>query len=126
MENIHIIAADVQEGMLTKVRNKIKGTELEKKISLLKCKEDSINLSEKVDFILAFYMIHEVKDKYSLFLELKKFLNPEGQLLIIEPWFHVNKKAFTLMKTELLSIGFEILAQPKVFFSRSILVELKD
>jgi len=58
-----VIAADLQEGMLDKVRQKIKGTELEQKIIPHKCQEESIDLTEKVDFVLAFYMIHEVPNQ---------------------------------------------------------------
>lgn len=120
-----VIAADLQEGMLDKVRQKIKGTGLEQKITLHKCKEESINLTEKVDFVLAFYMVHEVPNQDELFKELKKILKPNGQLFIIEPKFHVSKKAFNFMIDKLESIGFKIIDRPKVFFSRTIVMENK-
>ena len=66
-----VISADLQEGMLQKLGNKVKGTALEERIKLVKCEKDSINVSEKVDFVLAFYMVHEVPDKNSLFKQLK-------------------------------------------------------
>ncbi len=40
-----VIAADLQEGMLEKVRQKIKGTALEPRITLHKCQEESIDLT---------------------------------------------------------------------------------
>ena len=52
-----VIAADLQEGMLEILSRKIKGTDLEKRIELHKCNEDSIGITENVDFILAFYLI---------------------------------------------------------------------
>src|SRR4030065_2259766 len=55
-----VIASDLQEGMLRKLRDKIQGTELEERITLHKCEENKIGLSENVDFILAFYMVHEI------------------------------------------------------------------
>jgi len=51
--------------MLQKLGNKIKGTDLEERITLIKCDKDKINLSEKVDFILAFFMVHEVPNRNS-------------------------------------------------------------
>ena len=37
-----VIAVDLQEGMLQKLKDKIKGTELENRITLHKCEEDKI------------------------------------------------------------------------------------
>ena len=53
-----VIAADLQNAMLDKIRVKIKGTELEKRITLHTCEKDKISISEKVDFVLLFYMVH--------------------------------------------------------------------
>jgi len=57
-----VFSVDMQEGMLQIIRNKINGTSLEGIINLIKCEQDEIMVPEKVDFILAFYMVHEVPD----------------------------------------------------------------
>ena len=117
-----VIAADLQEGMLDKLRKKIKGTELEQRVMLHKCKEDSIGLTEKVDFVLAFYMIQEVPNQDNLFRELKSILKPGGEIYIIEPNFHVTKKAFDTMIGKLKSIGFNFKESPKIFLSRTVVI----
>lgn len=117
-----VIAADLQEGMLEKVKNKISGSGLEQKITTHKCEANTIGEIENVDFVLAFYMIHEVPDQERLFNELKSILKPNGKIYIIEPNFHVTKKAFEKMIDMVRSIGFEIVDQPKVFFSRTVLL----
>jgi ubiquinone/menaquinone biosynthesis C-methylase UbiE len=121
-----VIAADLQEGMLDRVRKKINGTELEQRITLHKCQEESIDLDQKVDFVLAFYMVHEVPNQDKLFKELKSILKPNGQIFIIEPKFHVSKKSFDSMIDRIISIGLEIKDSPKVFFSRTIVLENKE
>jgi ubiquinone/menaquinone biosynthesis C-methylase UbiE len=118
-----VIAADLQEGMLKKVGQKIKGTELEQKITLHKCDADKIGVKESVDFVLAFWMVHEVPDQFIFFTELKSILNPGGKLLIIEPKFHVPEKSFEGMVNRLELLGFKISDKPKVFFSRAVLME---
>jgi ubiquinone/menaquinone biosynthesis C-methylase UbiE len=118
-----VIAADLQEGMLKKVEQKIKGTDLEQKIVLHKCMAEKIDLSERVDFVLAFYMIHEVPDHERLFNELKSILKPGGQILIVEPKLHVSKVSFDAMIERLKVAGFEIDEGPKVFFSRTVVLE---
>jgi ubiquinone/menaquinone biosynthesis C-methylase UbiE len=115
-----VYAADLQEGMLQKIKNKIQGTSIEKIIQLIKCEKDEIVIPEKVDFILAFYMVHEVPDKNKLFRTLKNFLNENGVLLIVEPkLFHVSKKefAYTISKAE--AVGFKSAEGPRLPFSFS-------
>ncbi len=118
----HVIAADLQQGMLDKVSQKIRGTELEKRIRLHRCSAENISLDEKVDFVLAFYMIHEVPDQEKLFEELKTILKPDGRILIVEPNFHVTKKAFETMLKKINSIGYRIIDQPKMFLSRAVVI----
>jgi ubiquinone/menaquinone biosynthesis C-methylase UbiE len=117
-----VIAADLQEGMLEKVSNKIKGTELEHRIEIHKCEDTKVGVTENVDFVLAFYMIHEVTNQELLFGELKSILKPDGKIYIIEPKFHVSKKSFEVMINRIKDIGFEIIDRPKVFFSRTVVL----
>jgi ubiquinone/menaquinone biosynthesis C-methylase UbiE len=121
-----VIAADLQEGMLEKVRQKIRGTELEKRITLHKCESDKTGVTENVDFVLCFYMIHEVPDQDKLFEELKSILKPAGKVLIIEPIFHVTKTLFEKMISRARGIGFDIINGPKVFYSRTVLFSTKN
>ena len=121
-ESGKVVAADLQEGMLKIVNGKITGTALEKRVVLHKCQENSIGLVEKMDFILAFWMVHEVPDHERLFEELKSILKPGGKLFIIEPRIHVTRMAFEKMTAGLIRIGFQITGRPKIFFSRAILL----
>lgn len=117
-----VIAVDLQEGMLEIVRRKIAGTEFEQRIELHKCEADRIGLDVQADFVLAFYMVHEVPDKENLFRELGAILKPDGILYIIEPNFHVSKKSFEAMLEKLDATGFEITEKRKSFFNRAVIV----
>lgn len=125
-ESGKVIAADLQKGMLEKVRNKVEGTDLEQRIEIHKCLEDKIGVIDRVDFILAFYMIHEVLNQQKLFEEMKLIIKPDGQIYIIEPKFHVPKKSFEDMVGRIIDMGFEIKDRPKVFFSRTVLFKMKN
>lgn len=90
-----VIAADLQEGMLQKLKCKIQGTELEHRITLAQCASDEINVTEHVDFAMAFFVVHEVPDEARLFRQLKPLLKDEGRFLLVEPkLFHVSKAQF--------------------------------
>jgi len=117
-----VIAVDLQEGMLSKVRNKIKGTKIENRIKLHKCEERKVGVSDKADFLLAFYMVHEVPNQESLFTEIKSILQPNGKALIVEPKFHVSKKSFEETEELVKKLGFEVIERPKLFISRAIVL----
>jgi ubiquinone/menaquinone biosynthesis C-methylase UbiE len=125
-ESGKVIAADLQEGMLEKVKRKIKGTYLEKRVEIHKCEENKTGIMEKVDFVLAFWMIHEVPDQNRLFGELKSILKPDGKIYIIEPKIHVSEKSFEKMRVSLINNDFEIIDRPKVIISRAILLKHKN
>jgi ubiquinone/menaquinone biosynthesis C-methylase UbiE len=118
-----VIACDLQEGMLQKLRNKIQGTELEERITLLRCQMDRIGVSEKVDFVLAFYMVHESPKKEALFTEISSILKPNGQVLIVEPPFHVSKKAFEETLRKARGAGLTVAEGPKVFLSKTTILK---
>jgi len=119
-----IISADLQEGMLQKLHEKVKGTILEDRIELVQCRQNSIPVSEKVDFILAFYMVHEVPDKNSFFQQLKKTLKDHGQFLLVEPkLFHVSREEFTQTLRLAESNGFKSIRGPALPFSWSAILE---
>jgi ubiquinone/menaquinone biosynthesis C-methylase UbiE len=117
-----VIASDLQEGMLQKVREKIKGTELEERVTLHKCEENKIGVSEHVDFVLLFYIVHEVPNQEELFAEIGTILKPNGRILMVEPPFRVSKSAFQETVRKARDIGFTDVAGPWVFLSKTVVL----
>lgn len=118
-----VIAADLQDGMLQKLGKKIAGTELEQRMTLHKTGAHTIGLTEQVDFVLLFYMVHEVPDKASLFREIKTLLKPDGRVLMVEPPIHVSKKAFEETVQSARDAGLIAIERPKIFFSRAAVLK---
>lgn len=118
-----VIAVDLQESMLNKVRKKIKGTEIEDRIILHQCKEDKIGTLEKVDFAIALYMLHEVPYQEKTLNEIASILKSNGRLLIAEPYVHVSKRAFERTVKIAQDAGFVIVKKPDIFFSRAVLLK---
>jgi len=125
-EEGRVIAADLQQKMLNKMAGKIRGTDLEKRIETHLCQTDRIGIQKKVDFILAFWMVHEVPDQQRMFVEMKSLLKPGGRIWIIEPKIHVTEKLFKKMVNRLESAGLEIVDRPKVSLSRSVLLRIRN
>jgi ubiquinone/menaquinone biosynthesis C-methylase UbiE len=125
-EEGRVIAADLQQAMLEKMIRKISGKNLEQRVKMHRCQEDKIGLQEKVDFVLAFWMVHEVPDQNSLFRELKSILNPYGRIFIVEPKIHVTERSFRKMISSAESAGFEIIDRPKVRLSRAVILSIRN
>jgi ubiquinone/menaquinone biosynthesis C-methylase UbiE len=118
-----VIAADLQEEMLQKIRGKIQGTELEGRITLHKCDENRIGLSEVVDFVLLFYAAHEVPDHEALFAEIAANLKPDGQVLIVEPPFHVSDADLEEIVSHARKAGLTDTAGPRVLAGKTVVLK---
>lgn len=117
-----VIAVDFQQGMLDKLMDKIKGSELEARITLHKCSENSIGVMDKVDFALAFYLLHEIPNQQEFFDEIRTILKPDGQVLVVEPPFHVSKKAFEKTIEKACDTGLTSVGRPRIFLSKAAIL----
>ena len=118
-----IIASDLQEGMLRKLRDKIQGTKLQERITLHLCENNKLGLSEGVDFVLAFYMVHEIPNQEDFFNEIKSILKPNGQVFIVEPPFHTSKTAFEGIIRKARDVGFIAVDRPKIFPNKAVILQ---
>lgn len=121
-----VIAADLQEGMLQKVREKIEGMDIKERVELHKCDDDQIGLSEKVDLVLAFLMMHEVADKRKTLSEVKSILKPGGRLYILEMILHPPKENFEETVDIAHELGFKVAEKPGFLLSRAVIFESGD
>ncbi|WMW21826.1 class I SAM-dependent methyltransferase [Methanolobus mangrovi] len=122
-ENGQVVAVDLQEGMLAKVREKIRRIGTGLNIVLHKCDEDRIGVSGNFDFVFLFYMVHEVVDKEAFFRELESLLKKDGQIYIAEPPLHVSKKAFEETVMIAGKAGFTVVDRPKRFPDKIIVLK---
>ena len=118
-----VIAADLQEGMLEIVRNKIRGTDIESRVELHKCEDDSIGVKEKVDLVVAFFVVHELPDKEKALKELKSILKPGGKVYINEFLMHPPKDKFGEMVDVARSLGFVEVERHRFLISRAIILK---
>jgi len=116
-EKGRVIAVDIQERMLASLRCRATRAELLDRIETRVCTEDSLGIDDltgKIDFALAFAVLHELPDMKRTITEIHRALKPEGQLLIAEPIGHVRKTAFAETMNVVLSLGFETIATPSI------------
>jgi len=116
-----VIAADVQPEMLKALWKRAKKTGVEQQIVTHLCKTDSLGLNTQVDFILAFWMVHEVPTRLAFFKEIKSLLKPSGRFLLSEPILHVNQVMYEKTVETAESVGLVLKEKPKISLSRSAL-----
>ncbi|WP_342303620.1 class I SAM-dependent methyltransferase [Methanolobus sp. ZRKC5] len=118
-----VVAVDLQESMLAKLREKIEGSETELNIVLHKCAADKIGVSGNFDFVFLFYMVHEVADKDAFFRELESILKTDGLIYVVEPPLHVSKKAFEESIKIAGSAGLTVVDRPKRFPDKAVVLK---
>jgi ubiquinone/menaquinone biosynthesis C-methylase UbiE len=118
----HVIAADIQEKMLLALKKRADQGGLDKRIIRHLSSPDSLGVKEKVNFILAFWMVHEVPDKQRFLNELFLVLKDNGTFLLVEPAIHVTKANFEETVNLAIQAGFALSERPRIFTSRSALL----
>ena len=118
-----VIAVDLQEKMLAALSRRAHRAGLSDRIVLHRCRPDRLGVEEPADFVLAFWMVHEVRDKPRFFAQISAFLKPDGRLLLVEPKFHVARSIFGRTVEVCRAAGFRLLGEPAVALSRAVLME---
>lgn len=118
----HVIAIDVQEKMLLTLRSRAKKNRVSEIIEAHLASQNSLGIHEKADFILVFWMAHEVPDQSSFFREIRDLLKPNGSVLLAEPIVHVPQKYFLRTLQSAIEIGFVVKESPKIRLSHSALL----
>jgi len=124
-ESGRVIAADIQQEMLAAIKKRAKQRDVEGRMIFQLSSSDSLNVRTKVDFILAFWMAHEVPDKARFFAELHSLLKKGGKFLMVEPKFHVTKKEFTASVRLALKAGFTLDDSPQISLSKAALFKIQ-
>ena len=118
----HVIAIDVQEKMLSALRSRAKKNGVSERIEAHLASQNSLGKHEPVDFILAFWMAHEVPDQSSFFREIRESLKPNGSLLLVEPIVHVPRKYFLHTLQAAIETGLVVKESPNIRLSHSALL----
>lgn len=91
-----VYCVDIQEKMLANLYKRALKHNVSDVIKLLEVGNSfhPDELIEKLDFVLLFFVVHEVPDKKQLFSDLYKMLKPGGKILFAEPKGHVKPEGF--------------------------------
>jgi len=117
-----VISVDLQQEMLDIMYKRAKRAGMADRINRVRASEDAIGLDQPVDFVLLFWMVHEVKDISRFFGQVSSVLRAGGKVLYAEPKMHVPEKRFQEILGMAREAGFAISDAPRVRISRSALL----
>lgn len=116
-----VIAADIQESMLRGIAKRAERAGVRDRIELYQSRPDEIYSGEPVDFILAFWMAHEVPRLDRFFRQLRSALKPAARLLLAEPKLHVSRARFDGEIDLAQKAGLALLDRPAISLSHGAL-----
>ncbi len=123
-----VVCVDLQEKMIKGLIRRALKAGLSDRIDARICRKDSLGVSDiagKIDFALAFALVHEVTDKERLFAEIYSTMKQTGELLVAEPQGHVSKPDFEKTVSIAQSAGFEVLCDLNIQRSRAVLLRTR-
>jgi 2-polyprenyl-3-methyl-5-hydroxy-6-metoxy-1,4-benzoquinol methylase len=118
-----VIAVDLQQQMLRQLQRRAARAGLQSRIQAHHCRPDTLAMSEPADFVLTFWMVHEVRNKRAFLQEVRQLLKPTGHYLLVEPKLHVAAVDFQKTVDIACGVGLNPIAQPGVWLSRAVVFE---
>jgi ubiquinone/menaquinone biosynthesis C-methylase UbiE len=118
----HVTAIDIQSQMLSALVKRSQRFGVAERITPYLATPGSLGRHSKADFILAFWMVHEVSNQKGFLTEIYDLLKPDGLFLLVEPKIHVSKRGFLRTLETAEDIGFFIKDNPKIRISHSALL----
>jgi SAM-dependent methyltransferase len=121
-----VIAVDLQEKMISSLRRRAQRADLAGRIETRICPNDSLGIDDlagKVDFALAFAVMHEMPDSASAIRSIVKSLKSGGLFLLAEPQGHVTAQGFSETSGVAAGLGMKVVAEPVIWHSHAVVLQ---
>ena len=121
----HVVAVDVQARMLSALERRARRAGLLERIETRLASEGGMGLGDlagRVDFVLAFAMVHEVPDAARFLAEVSAAMKAGARLLLAEPRGHVSETGFSATIALAEGAGLGLVSRLDISASRSALL----
>ena len=120
-----VIAIDIQPKMLSTLRGRLERNGLADRVELRLADAAGMHLNDmknRVDFVLAFAMVHELPDQRGFFKELAESMKYSAKMLVSEPAWHVRETDFFQTINCAKQAGLVIERKPTIKSNHSVLL----
>lgn len=120
-----VVAVDLQPRMIAGLKRRAAKAGLLDRIETRVARPDSLGVDDlvgRVDFTLAYALVHEMPDSAKFFREGAPVSKAGALLLLAEPTGHVKEDEFEAELKQASEAGFVIAGRPAVPHSRSVLL----
>ena len=117
-----VTAVDVQQKMLDGLMRRARRHGLDGAIAARLVSDRDWDVPGRYDFVLAFWMVHEVPERDEFLGTLRRVIKESGRVLLVEPRLHVSRSDFEQTLGRARSAGFRVAQGPKLFASMSAIL----
>ena len=120
-----VIAVDLQAKMIAGLKRRATKANVAQRIDARITSAETMGLADiagKVDFILAFAVVHEFPNAQNFFNEIGRAAKSGSKVLLAEPRGHVNDAQFAAELSAAAAAGFEVAARPQIARSKAALL----
>lgn len=118
-----VFAVDVQQKMLNGMHRRADRAGLGDRIVPILADSGSTAIDEKVDFVAALHVVHELPDSKAFFRQMRDIMKPGARILVVEPKFHVTEVEFQESIDTAGSVGFKQIEESVPKRARSTVLE---
>ncbi len=118
-----VISLDIQPQMLNVLKGRARRRRLLDRIETRLIEPDGLGIDETVDFILAFWMVHEVPDQEIFFQDVSNALNVGSHLYVCEPKPHVTEDELESSVGIAEGKGFKVIERPPIRMGTAVVLE---
>ena len=121
-----VVAVDIQRRMLDGLRGRVARAGLLKRVDARLAEPSSMGLSDlagRVDFAVAFAVVHELPANNCFFSEVSQVLKTGACLLLVEPTGHVTTAQFETELAESTKAGLSLVGHPSIRRSHAALLK---
>ena len=120
-----VVAVDIQRKMLDSLGRRAASAGVRERLETRLAQSDSLGLADlagKVDFVLAFAMVHEMPSAARFFQEAAWTMKPGAQMLLAEPAGHVKPALFDAELAAAAKDGLIVTDRPEIRRSHTALL----
>jgi ubiquinone/menaquinone biosynthesis C-methylase UbiE len=113
----HVITVDIQPKMISALKRRVAKAGLLARVDLRLAAPESMSIDDlagKVDFTLAFALVHEMPSVQNFFKEVTCVSKSGGTVLLVEPAGHVSAEAFDAEIQAATQAGLTVVERPTI------------